>query len=154
VPTYVTTWQVAITGLCAVIYLLLSVAFAFYGFRFYTIFRQLGQNLSVHMAKRQAVVRKLLTITILFMIFFFVRFLLVVLSIIYNLTACYWWFDPVYYLLCELLAISLMFLTFKTPSQRDERVMDPLGDPEQAPIINQPAQGWYSKGVNGRTSIR
>jgi len=154
VPTYVTTWQVVIIALCSAIYFLLSVTFAFYGFRLYTIFRQLSQNLSVHMAKRQAIVRKLLTITVLDMIFFFVRFLLVVLGIVYSLTACYWWFDPLYYLLCELLAISLMFLTFKTPSQRDERVMDPVGDPEQAPIINQPAQGWYSKGVNGRTSFR
>jgi len=150
----VTTWQVVIIALCSAIYFLLSVTFAFYGFRLYTIFRQLSQNLSVHMAKRQAIVRKLLTITVLDMIFFFVRFLLVVLGIVYSLTACYWWFDPLYYLLCELLAISLMFLTFKTPSQRDERVMDPVGDPEQAPIINQPAQGWYSKGVNGRTSFR
>ena len=149
-----TTWQVVIIALCSAIYFLLSVTFAFYGFRLYTIFRQLSQNLSVHMAKRQAIVRKLLTITVLDMIFFFVRFLLVVLGIVYSLTACYWWFDPLYYLLCELLAISLMFLTFKTPSQRDERVMDPVGDPEQAPIINQPAQGWYSKGVNGRTSFR
>lgn len=150
-PTYVTPWQVVIVALCAAIYLLLSITFAFYGFRFYAIFRQLSQNLSIHMAKRQATVRKLLSITCLFMLFFMVRFVLVVIGIIYNLTACYWWFDPVYYFTCELLAISLMFFVFKAPAARDDRPLDPVTDPEQSPI-NQPAQGWYSKGVNGRTS--
>jgi len=74
----------------------------------------------------------------------------VVLGIVYQLTACYWYFDPVYYLLCELLAISLMFLVFKSQSGKEERSLDAVTDPEQMPI-NQPAQGWYSKGVHSKS---
>jgi len=150
VPTYTTVAQIVIVCLCAFIYLLLAVAFGFYGFKFYAVFVEIGHTLTVHQQKRRTVITKLLNITVLFTIFFTARFVVVILGILYELTACIWYFDPVYYLVCELLAISLMFLVFKSQSGKEDRSLDAVGDPEQLPI-NQPAQGWYSKGVNSKS---
>jgi len=63
VPTYDTVAQVVIVGFCAFIYLLLAAAFGFYGFKFYAVFVEIGNTLTVHQQKRRTVITKLLNIT-------------------------------------------------------------------------------------------
>jgi len=149
IPTYNTIYQYLLIYFCALIYLLLSISFAVFGFRFYQSFVKIRQSSVMKQLKRQGVVSKLLSITILFTIFFLVRFVLVILGIAYGFAYKFWWYDPFYYFFCELVAISLMFSVFKshttcTPNSAPTNSISFKNETfdEKTPI-NQNA-GWYS----------
>jgi len=142
IPTYNTIYQKFIVSFCALMYFVFSFAFGFYGFKLYQYFQNMKQ------LTRHGVVSKLLSITIIFTIFFSIRGVLVILGIVYDLGSDYWWYDPIYYFFFELVPISLMFLVFrsqttKPPEQSANRLSYRSEPSEEKTPINQ-QNGWYS----------
>jgi len=79
---------------------------------------------------------------------FFIRFVIVVFSIYFQWSAMLWWFDPIYYLLFELVAISFMFLVFRAHPKSSDKRPGELSSATERAHINRDSVSWYSKGTS------